>query len=145
MRKQGFTLIELLAVVVIIGIIASLVLVFMQPARARARDSKRVSDIRQIMLALKLYYNDHLQYPEKGVVAMIGEPPKSIDPYLVLMPEDPGNIVLDCQPQGYQWWGNIGQAQKYCLWTCLESGAFFAGSPEGTKTLLSPPSGLDCW
>jgi len=32
-------------------------------ARARARDSKRISDIKQIMTGLELYYNDNNHYP----------------------------------------------------------------------------------
>jgi len=145
-RKFGFTLIELLVVVTIIGIIAAIVLISLQSVRMKARDSRRVSDIRQLMLAFELYYDDHLEYPEKGVIGVVAKPPAAIAPYLDETPEDPGNIVLACQPEGYRWWGNAGQSQKYCLWACLEVGTFFAASPKGTKVLSNSPSGLvDCW
>lgn len=55
---KGFTLIELLVVISVIGMLASIVLVSLGPARARARDAKRVSDIRQISLAMELCYGD---------------------------------------------------------------------------------------
>jgi type II secretion system protein G len=58
MKKQktkGFTLIELLVVIAIIGLLASIVLVSLNNARQKARDSKRLSDIRQVALALELY------------------------------------------------------------------------------------------
>ncbi|MDP3093945.1 MAG: type II secretion system protein [bacterium] len=141
----GFTLIELLVVLTIIGIIASVALVSMQSVRTKARDSRRLTDIRQSMLALELYYDDHLEYPEKGAVGIIDDSPLSIVPYLDPMPKDPGNTPPACLPEGYRWWGNTGQTQKYCLWACLESGAFFAASPKGTRAMENPPSGLDCW
>lgn len=62
-NKRGFTLIELLVVIAIIGILASIVLVSLNSARAKGRDAKRVSEIRQIKYALELYYNFNNTYP----------------------------------------------------------------------------------
>ena len=62
-RQQGFTLIELLVVIAIIGVLASVVLVSLNGARAKARDAKRAGDIRQIKTALELYYSDNSSYP----------------------------------------------------------------------------------
>lgn len=62
-NKKGFTLIELLVVVAIIGLLSSIVLVSLDSARAKARDAKRKSDIRQIQTALALYYNTNGYYP----------------------------------------------------------------------------------
>lgn len=62
-KKKGFTLIELLVVVAIIGLLATLSIVALNTARAKARDARRVADVKQIQTALELYYNDQGNYP----------------------------------------------------------------------------------
>ena len=64
LKKQGFTLIELLIVIAIIGILSTLAVVALQSARQSARDAKRISDIKQMQIALELYYNARGQYPD---------------------------------------------------------------------------------
>lgn len=51
--KKGFTLIELLVVIAVIGMLASIVLVSLGPTRAKARDSKRIAEVRQMGVALE--------------------------------------------------------------------------------------------
>ncbi len=65
-NKKGFTLIELLVVIAIIGILSSVVLANLNTARSKARDARRISDIRQIQTGLALYYDKHGQYPASG-------------------------------------------------------------------------------
>src|SRR3989338_6260996 len=61
--KRGFTLIELLVVIAIIGLLSTLAVVAMSNARQKARDAKRVSDIKQVQSALDLYVTDKNGYP----------------------------------------------------------------------------------
>lgn len=62
-KKNAFTLVELLVVIAIIGLLASIVLVSVNSARKKARDAKRLSDMRQIILALEMYYDINGRYP----------------------------------------------------------------------------------
>lgn len=68
---SGFTLIELLTVISIIGLLASVILVNVGDARKKARDARRLADIRQTITALNLYYDQYGDYP--GPVSSYGE------------------------------------------------------------------------
>lgn len=61
--SRGFTLIELLVVIAIIGILSSVVLASLNSARLKGRDARRISDIKQLQLALELYYDANQSYP----------------------------------------------------------------------------------
>ena len=56
-QKRGFTLVELLVVIAIIGILSSIVLANLNGSRQAARDVKRISDVKQLQLALELYFD----------------------------------------------------------------------------------------
>jgi len=62
-NKGGFTLVELLIVIAIIGILASLTVISLNEARAKARDAKRRSDIGQLVKLVETYYYIRGNYP----------------------------------------------------------------------------------
>lgn len=65
--KNGFTLIELLVVIAIIGILSTIAMTSLNGARAKARDTRRYSDMNEIKTAIEMYAADHDgQYPSTG-------------------------------------------------------------------------------
>jgi len=79
--KRGFTLIELLVVIAIIGILSSVVLASLNSARQKSRDARRIGDVKQVQLALEMYYDSNNGYPTST---------SSLAPdYIPIQPTDP--------------------------------------------------------
>ena len=81
MYKRGFTLIELLVVIAIIALLSSIIVAALGPAKQSGRDAKRIADVKNIQIALALYYNDYLKYPPTLTTL--------IPIYLSNLPKDP--------------------------------------------------------
>jgi len=98
-KLKGFTLVELLVVIAIIGILSSIVMVSLGGAKQKARDSKRMADIKSIQLALATYYNDNLFYPKNIYTSSfanpgVSDPANGLAPaYLPVMPKDPNSAA----------------------------------------------------
>lgn len=56
--RKAFTLIELLIVIAIIGILATLIFVNVNLARKKARDAKRLADLKNLQTAVEMYNQD---------------------------------------------------------------------------------------
>ena len=80
-RNKGFTLIELLVVIAIIGILSSVVLASLNSARKKARDARRVADIKQLQLAEELYFDATRAY-SANLAALAPT-------YIAVIPTDP--------------------------------------------------------
>lgn len=127
-EKKGFTLIELLVVIAIIALLSSVVLAALSSARTKARDARRISDIRQIQRAIDLYADDHGGlYPTSANFVTVADSGTTtsfgfkritssslstwdtdllplLAPYFSKMPKDPINVppyTYDYLPEGY--------------------------------------------
>jgi general secretion pathway protein G len=68
-NKEGFTLIELLVVIAIIALLSSLSVIAINRSRMLARDAKRKADLKNIVIALEMYYQEYGVYPRAGSCA----------------------------------------------------------------------------
>jgi prepilin-type N-terminal cleavage/methylation domain-containing protein len=59
----GFTLVELLVVISIIGVLSGVILANLNTTRSKSRDAKRVSDIKNIQIALEVYFDVNRKFP----------------------------------------------------------------------------------
>ncbi|NMB48032.1 prepilin-type N-terminal cleavage/methylation domain-containing protein [Candidatus Kuenenbacteria bacterium] len=97
--NRGFTLIELLIVIAIIGLLSTLAIAALKNAQAKSRDIKRIADIRQLMTALELYYDQNKIYPisswlNSSDAAWLNNSnvlATALAPYLSKLPIDPKN------------------------------------------------------
>lgn len=149
-NEKGFTLIELLVVIAIIGLLASVVLLALNSARAKSRDAKRLADMRQIASAMELYFNDVNYYPTRtGSNASgsftDGTLAASLTPkYIGLLPAAPTPQDGSCTATGYAsneyyWLGaSVNTGTSYTLTFCL--GGLTGGYSAGPHTLT--PAGI---
>lgn len=87
-KNDGFTLIELLVVIGIISMLSSIVLFSTSNVRQKAEDTRRLSDMRQIVNALELYNLQHGQYPDSDNECVGGWDSSSDGDFLHILTEE---------------------------------------------------------
>lgn len=94
--ERGFTLVELMVVIVIIGLLATVVMVNVMPSQDKAMATKAKADIATLEQAMEMYRLDNLTYPSgsDGLNALVSPPAGqsgSSRPggYIRSLPEDP--------------------------------------------------------
>jgi len=138
--QRGFTLIELLVVIAIIGILASIITVSLNSARAKGRDSKRISDIRTIQLALESYYNDNGSYPTSIYSG-------SLNNYLPVVPDDPRDNATPYSYSSYNTTGSTNCTVSKPIGYHLGAGLEDATNPaliRDANGAATPSGGSNC-
>jgi len=150
-NSKGFTLIELLVVIAIIGLLASVVLLALNSARAKSRDAKRLADVRQMATALELYYNDNNAYPTQAAAAVVstgGTTLNALVPnYVGALPTAPTPAEANCTGSGTSQVLNnsyvylSANGSTYSLSFCLggTTGGFTAGTAHASPTGITQP------
>ena len=106
-RESGFSLVELMVVIVIIGLLATVVIINVMPAADRAATTKVRADIATLEQAIDIYKLDHLTYPPpaEGLQALV------TGRYIRRLPNDPwGN------PYRYTVPGRDGRPFQIASW-----------------------------
>lgn len=147
--KRGFTLIELLVVIAIIAVLAALLLPALSRAKATAKRTVCINNVRQIDLALVMYVDEHADaiYAASNKDALYFTYRKSILPYLSRNGSDTNAALFicpsddfDCKMQAIQdlfLFDNVSGIGFYHLSQTLGSSYFFNGEPDATNTRMA--------
>ena len=131
--KKGFTLIELMAVLVILGILATIVVVNVSPVFQRANIEKIKADIAQTEKALEMYKFNELKYPStsEGLDALVNPHSGLKNPYL--FPEDGYISAIPLDPWGREYLYEFPprKSRKFDLYT-LGADGMEGGSGDDT-------------
>lgn len=95
--EAGFTLVELMVVIVIIGLLATVVVINVTPSLDRSAVTKARADISTLEQGLEIYRLNNLRYPssDEGLQALVA------GGFVKRLPEDPwGNPYLYASPGG---------------------------------------------
>ena len=139
-HKKGFTLVELLVVIAIIGLLSTIAFISLNSARAKARDAKRVSDIRQVQSALELFYNDQTSpaYPLKATASNLDSSVLS-STYVASIPTAPQPNDGTCTAaQNTYRYLSVANSGTYSMTFCLGSAS--GGLPAGC--VVAGPAGM---
>lgn len=154
-EKEAFSLIELLVVIAIIGLLSTLSVIALNSARAKARDAKRISDVKQMQVALEMYYNDFNDYPPSlPVSTTIGIGSSTTGVFLRTIPTPPepyDGLVCNADATPYlkasynyikTGGGVTGTTASYTISFCLGSdvGQGTTKVPAGIRTMT--PAGV---
>lgn len=147
-KKQGFTLIELLIVIAIIGLLATLAIVSLTTAQRKARDTKRIADIKQLQNAVELYYSENGSFPDSGGTTVAwSDFGGLITAYITNVPIDPTNATDNSVDYVYTY-GTSANNDEYFIGAQLEDSSHDAlsGDDDIAYTVGTTPgnwTGLD--
>jgi len=125
MRKNAFTLAELVIVIGIIGVLTVLVFGSIVSSRSKGRDVRRITDMKEIQLALAVYFDNNRVYPldTAALSTLVSQR------YMPAIPKDPQTNT------DYEYMTS-NSGRNYCLGVKLEGTV-----PSDTASCTSKSSG----
>ena len=104
--ESGFTLVELMVVIVIIGLLATIVIINVMPAADRAAATKARADVATLDQGVQMYRLNNGRYPtgEEGLQALVPE-------FIQRLPNDPWS-----NPYRYSVPGQDGRPYTIATW-----------------------------
>ena len=97
-NKKGFTIVELLIVIVVIGILATLVIVTFTGIQQKGRNSQRQTDINAVQSHVESFYAQHGFYPALGDMnnaAFVQKYMKGLDPEALKDPKGSASTLAN--------------------------------------------------
>lgn len=123
-KKKGFTLIELLVVIAIIGILATIVIVNVNAARQKAKDTAVKGSVDAFRASAELWYDDN----SNSYTGVCTSP--DFDRVNATVQNNNGSVALNCnEGTGVAYaafakiQGGSGDAQYYCIDSTGNAGA----------------------
>lgn len=138
-KQKGFTIVELLIVIVVIGILATLVIVTFSGIQQKARNTKRQTDINAISSHVEAFYAANGYYPtlaHMNDATWRGTNTKGLDPAALKDPKgSAGTLVGTAAANSYAYApttdangdcsGDETTCTKYTLTATLEGGGTY--------------------
>ena len=145
---HGFTLIEILITLALIGVMATGIIVVLNPLvqLQKAQDAKRKSDLSQIQKAVEQYYQDNGSYPPKfaatdyRIKALDGSVVNWGDPWLPYM----ANLPADPNSSKNYVYNSTSNGQTYYIYASLDRGANDPQVCNNGAACSSLPAGASC-
>ncbi|HEY4503870.1 MAG TPA: type II secretion system protein [Candidatus Paceibacterota bacterium] len=147
-KQKAFTLIELLVVIAIISILTGIILSNLSGAKSKARDSKRVSDVAQLQLALELFFDRCNRYPvvssglpniDDGDTTLGDEDGSNDCPSDIRLSTFISQIPTSPSPGVYTYGVNATPATDYVLMVSLENNSILLDDID-----TNPLYGINC-
>ena len=117
---------RIILILIISTVVITLLLAYIN-AQTAANDQKRLADISQIRLALKVYFDQNGFYPSasNGI-------PKEIEKYLSFWPQAPKSNG-NCTDEGNTYRYSLKPGMDYTISFCLGSSGFHSATSKGIE------------
>ncbi len=133
-KPKGFSLIELLVVIAIIGLLSTMAVVSLNNARVKARDTRRMGDIKAIQTAIEMYKTQQATdvVPTNASWANFGS---ALASYMTALPSDPNNTGV----YAYVYCTSQTLDNRYLIGAVLEQNMDIQGDLDTKPTLGGIP------